>query len=180
MASCAFLMELGGAVVALFRCAPFFGERTDVASSLGRSVQVIDELTPQLEAVAAGETQAQIHRQYGIIVRKEGNDLVAYQRRDIVSGKDLEKLPREQRETLRTYEASMYHFRDRWKKLYARRAKAATGQERDEIDKQLASLVQGMKQELFRVLDFLIQQGMVLRDHYEGIRGIVDTIAAKT
>ena len=54
----AFLIELAGAVVALFRGAPFFRARGDVVSSMARSVAVIDELTPQLEAVAAGETQA--------------------------------------------------------------------------------------------------------------------------
>ncbi len=74
----------------------------------------------------------------------------------------------------------MYRFRNRWRRLYAKRAKASTDRERDEIDKQLASLVRGMKQDFSRLLGFLAQQGMVLRDHYEGVRAIVDTIAAKT
>jgi len=175
----AFLIELAGAVVALFRGAPFFTARGDVVSSMARSVAVIDELTPQLEAVAAGETQAQVHRHYGIVVRKEGNDLVAYQKLHVISGDDLAKLSSEQQEVIHTYESSMERFRERWKKPYDERADA-TDQERRKIDRELGSLVRERKQDLFRILDFLIQRGMVLRDHYERIRGIVDSIAAKT
>ena len=104
---------------------------------------------------------------------------MAYQKLHVISGDDLAKLPSEQQEVIHTYESSMERFRERWKKPYDERADA-TDQERRKIDRELGSLVREMKQDLFRILDFLIQRGMVLRDHYERIRGIVDSIAANT
>ena len=175
----AFLIELAGAVIALFRGAPFFSAKADVVTAMARSVGVIDELQPEIEAVAGGKTQAEVNRQYGIVVHKEGDDLVAYQRMQVISGEQLKKLPPDQQEVIRTYEESMERFRDEWKKLYAQRSKAAPGQDRTEIDKQLAALTREMKKDLHGVLDFLAAQGMMLEDHYRAVRGLVDSLASK-
>src|SRR5262245_342038 len=162
----AFLIELAGAVIALFRGAPFFAGKEDVVTAMAHSVRVIDELKPEIEAVVAGKTQAEVNRHYGIVVRKEGNDLVAYQRMQVISGEQLKNLPPDRQEVVQTYEASMERFRDKWKKLYAKRSKATSEQERGEIDKQLAELTREMGKELHGVLDFLAGQGMMLEDHY--------------
>jgi len=173
----AFLIELAGAVIALFRGAPFFVATGDVASAVSNSAEIIDQLTPQIEAIYLGQTQADVNRHFGIVVRRAGRDLVAYQRVHVISGDDLKKLPLEQQETLETYEKSMNAFRNRWNKLYATRS-AATEAERAKIDQELKLLVKEMRKDLTGILDFLAQQGGVLSDHYQHIRGIVDQLAA--
>lgn len=175
----AFLIELTGAVIALFRGAPFFAAKEDVITAMAHSVRVIDELKPEIEAVVAGKIQAEVNQHFGIVVRKEGNDLVAYQRMQVISGEQLKKLPPDQQEVVRTYEASMERFQDKWKKLYPKRSKAATDQDRSEIDRQLAELTREMAKELHGVLDFLASQGMMLEDHYRAVRGLVDSLASK-
>lgn len=175
----AFLIELAGAVVTLFRNAPFFEAKVDLVSSLSRSVEVIDALTPQIEAVSLGQTQADVDRHYGIVIRKDGKDLVAYQRIHVIESEDLKKLPQEQQEVLEAYESSMNQFGDRWKALYSKRGQASD-EERGTIDNDLKTLVKEMRKDLTGVLDSLARQGGTLNDHYRHIRGIVDKIATES
>ena len=174
----AFLIELGGAVIALFRNAPFFGAKADLATSLADSISVIDDVTPEIEAVVYGHTQAETNRQYGIIVRRERGALVAYQRMQVIKGEDLEKLPPEQRDALEAYKSSMRRFYEDWKSIWARRSSAKTSQERELIEAELQRLVQGMQEDLHGILNFLARQGMVLEDHYQHVRQLVDDLAA--
>ena len=174
----AFLLELAGAVVTLFRSAPFFGATTDLATSLAGSIAVIDDVTDEIDAVVHGRAQARTNRQYGIVVRRERGALVAYQRMQVIKGEDLQKLPPEQRDALEAYETSMTRFHDAWKSVWARRSAAKTLQERESIDTELQRLVQGMQEDLHGILDFFGSQGMVLDDHYRHVRVLVDDLAA--
>ncbi|WP_143135806.1 hypothetical protein [Burkholderia ubonensis] len=174
----AFLLELAGAVIAMFKLAPFFGESSDSTTALAKSIAVIDEFTDQLEAVVCGQLQAETNRQYGIVVRRERGALVAYQRMQVITGDDLQKLPAEQRETLATYEASMKRFHKSWKSTWAKRSAASTDSERVRIEADLQRLVRGMQEDLHGILDFLASQGMVLQDHYTKVRYLVDEFVA--
>jgi len=174
----AFLFELAGAVITLFRGAPFFGASRDLATSLASSIAVIDNVTPEIEAVVYGQAQAQINRQYGIVVRRERGALVAYQRMHVIQPEDLQNLSAEERDALEGYDSSMNRFYEQWKSMWARRSAAVTPQERENIDAELQRLVKGMQRDLHGILDFLARQGMVLEDHYRQVRKLVDDLAA--
>jgi hypothetical protein len=174
----AFLIELAGAVITLFRGAPFFGTSPDLATSLARSIAVIDNVTPEIESVVLGSAQAQVNRQYGIIVRRERGALVAYRREHVIQPEDLQKLSAEERDALAGYKDSMDRFHEQWKSTWARRSAAVTPQERKNIDTELQRLVKGMQQDLHGILDFLARQGMVLEDHYGHVRKLVDDLVA--
>jgi hypothetical protein len=170
----AFLLELAGAVVALFRNAPFFEAKQDVASSVSDSVEVIDELVPEIEAVISGNTQAEVNRQYGVIMRRHGKDLVAYQRLQVIPGEQLDKLPTEEKEAINVRAEAMEALRGRWGKLCKKRVEAKDVQERAAIDTELRLLGDDMRKEFKAILAFLIKQGGVLVDHYSNVRSIVD------
>jgi len=174
----AFLLELAGAVVTLFRSAPFFGATGDLATSLAGSIAVIDDVTDEIEAVVYGRAQARVNRQYGIVVRRERGALVAYQRVQVIKGEDLQKLSPEQRDDLEAYESSMNRFHEDWKSIWAKRSAAKTQQEREAIDAELQRLVRGMQEDLHGILDFFASQGMVLDDHYRHVRALVDDLVA--
>jgi hypothetical protein len=174
----AFLIELAGAVITLFRGAPFFGESSPVTASLASSIAVIDDITEQIDAVVHGRAQAEINKQHGIVVRRERGALVAYQRLQVIKAENLQKLPAQQRDDLEAYEASMNRFHEQWKSLWVKRSAATTSQEREQIDAELQRLVHGMREDLHGILDFFASQGMVLDDHYRHVRSIVDDLAA--
>jgi hypothetical protein len=173
----AFLLELAGAVVVLFRGAPFFEVRSDVAGTVSNSVEVIDALVPEIEAVISGNAQAEVNRQYGVIVRRQGKDLVAYQRLQVIPGEQLEHLSGEEKEAIKVHADRMTSLRDRWEKLYERRIAAKDEKQRAKIDGELKLLGKDLKIEFQATLEFLIRQGAVLEDHYRHVRSIVDRLA---
>ncbi len=174
----AFLIELAGAVITLFRGAPFFVNRSDITASLASSIAVIDDVTDGIEALVLGRMQADINKLHGIVVRKERGALVAYSRLQVIKGDDLQKLPAAQLDTLETYQKSMDRFHQRWKSLWAKRSSAATVSERDKVELEIQELVRGMQKDLHAILDFLANQGMVLQDHYDHVRSLVDDLVA--
>jgi hypothetical protein len=173
----AFLLELAGAVVVLFRGAPFFGTMGDVAGSVSDSVEVIDQLIPEIEAVISGKAQAEVNRQFGVIVRRQGKDLVAYQKLQVIPGAKLEQLSGEEKDAIKIHAGRMASLRDRWDKLYEKRLAAMDPRRRSEIDGELKLLGSDMKVEFQAILEFLIRQGAVLEDHYRNVRSIVDRLA---
>jgi hypothetical protein len=174
----AFLIELAAAVLAIFKMAPFFKSSSSTVASLAKSMEAVDAVEPEMRAVASGQPQA-APSNYGVVIRREGDNLVAFQRMQTIRGEDIDKLPEEQKDVIRTYEASMDRFRSAWKTLYAQRASAATDHDRDQIDAKLRELVRAMKKDLEGVLDFITTQGMYLDDHYRGVRGLVEQLATR-
>jgi len=172
------IIELAVAMIALFKSAPFFGEKPNVVSLMENSIRIIDEVFPDMEELLVGKAQAEKNRQYGIVMRKERGDLVAYQRLQIIHGSDIEKLPEEDKEAIERNKKAMYRFKDRWDETHSKLSEANTESEREEIEKKLAFLVTGMKKEFHSILDLLLRQGVVLQDHYQNVRNIVDDIAS--
>lgn len=172
----AFLVELAGAVIAIFKGAPFFGEKRDMVQTVSDAVEVIDEMFPQIEALIAGNTQAEVNRQYGVIMRRQGRDLVAYQRLQVISGSTLEALPDEQKEEMKFHEQQMLELRSKWTSLYEKRNKVHSDTQRAKIDNELRLLGTEIKKEFKVVLEFLIKQGAILEDHYRHVRQIVDSL----
>lgn len=173
----AFILELAGAVVVLFRGAPFFAVRSDIASTVSDSVEVIDELVPEIEAVISGNVQAELNRQYGVIMRRQGKDLVAYQKLQVIPGERLDHLAAEEKDAIKIHADRMNSLKDRWEKLFQRRIAAKDATQRGKIDDELKLLGKDLKIEFQAVLEFLINQGAVLEDHYRHVRSIVDRLA---
>lgn len=174
----AFLLELAGAVVQIFRDAPFFGEKPDIALSASNSIEVIDELIPQIEAVIAGsEVQADVNRRFGVIMRREGKNLVAFQRMQIITGDQLQSLSQEEKDAIQVHESQMFKLKDRWQELYQKRTDAKTKKEREKINQELRELGKDMKEQFQAILAFLIRQGAVLEDHYRHVSSIIDDLA---
>src|SRR5260370_16258833 len=74
----AFLIELAGAVITLFRGAPFFVNRSDITASLASSIAVIDDVTDGIEALVLGRMQPDINKFHAILVRNKRVPLYTY------------------------------------------------------------------------------------------------------
>ena len=177
----AFLVELAGAVIALFARTDFFADRAgssapsgdSLASSLGDTIEAFDQISDEIEAAIENEPvdPTHVHR---FLIRRMGNDVVAYERMRVLKPEELEQLPEDQRDLVRTYEKSMIKLSKEWKKIKLQ--DGATSPLEPEVRHQQLDLLRTMKGDLVGVLDFLQTQGIYLDDHYAKVRHLVASL----
>jgi len=163
----AFLVELAGAVVAMYKQAPFFVSKSKtITESVGATVEGFDQLSDQIKDVIEMTVETRKPPIHGFIIKRIGNDIVAYRKMQTITGEQLEQLPDEQRNLIKTYEKSMDALRPKWHELWPKRINPKTAEIDENVNSQLLTLVKGMKTDLVGIFDFLEQQNIYLDDHY--------------
>jgi hypothetical protein len=173
----AFLVELAGAVVAMYKQAPFFVSKSKtISESVRATVEGFDQLSDQIKDVIEKTDEASKPHYHGFIIRRTGNDIVAYRKMQTITGEELEQLPAEQRNLINTYEKSMDALRTKWHELWPKRINTKTGEIDEDVNSQLLTLVKGMKEDLIGIFDFLEQLDIYLEDHYQEVRSLIQRL----
>ena len=170
----AFLLELAAAVVALFRRTDFFprpGE--ELATALGSGFEALDQISDEIVATIKNEpldTPRPFHR---YIIRRTGNSVVAYQRMKVLTGDQLDQLPKKKRDQIKLYERSMKNLMIEWKKL----KRSGTAQLDPNVRNRMLDLLRGAKDDLVGILEFLSDENNIyLDDHYIEVRDLVKNL----
>ncbi len=168
----AFLVELAGAVIALYKKTDFFARPADnLATSIGSTLEGFDEIADEIEAVITGQEidPNHVHR---FLVRRTGNSVVAYEKMNVITAEELESLPKEERDLIRTYEDSMNNLVSEWKKL----KRSGAGQLEPAAKEKMLELLRTMKEDLVGIIELLQKSGIYLDDHYMHVRDLVSRL----
>lgn len=167
----ALLVELAAAVVALYRRTDFFARPTEnLATTLGEGFAELDQVSDEIVATIQNRSAKSTPPRF--LIRHVGDSVVAYRRMQVLSAEQLDQLPREQRDLIRTYEKSMKTFTKEWKKL----KQSGDSQLDQSVRQRMLDLLRGAKGDLVGILDFLQDQGIYLDDHYRVVRNLVSKL----
>lgn len=175
----AFLIELAGAVVSLFKRTDFFSRHTqDIAVSLGSAVETFDSLSDEIENVTRQEIYPEEKNSivpaeknpHMYLIRRSGKNIAVYQRIQVITGEQIEHLPAEKREMISTYEKSMNTLKKEWEKI---KGSEATSQIDPKVREKKINLIKEMKNDLVGIIDFLEEQNIYLDDHYIEVRSLI-------
>ncbi len=173
----AFLIELGGSVVILFRKTDFSDMSDDgLMASLDQSAQIIDRISGQILDVVRGQQSPEDAYAHRMLIRRSGNQLAAYQRFGIITKDDLEALPKKERDHIKVHEQSLKQLKKTWDDLYPKRVRS-DGSIDPDTEQRLQHLVSEMKVDLLAILDFIEKRGLYLDDHYQDVRSVVGNFA---
>jgi hypothetical protein len=166
----AFLVELAGAVVALFRRTDFFARPTDnLVTALGSSIEGLDHISDEITATIKHQPIDSSPHPHGFLIQRVGDTMVAYQRMRIITAEDLEHLPEDQRALVRGFEKSMKALVREWLRL---KRTGATQLNQQTRERQI-ELLRLAKDDLVGLLNFLERNGIYLDDHYMEVRSLV-------
>lgn len=177
MLSLIFLLVIIVAAFAYFRPGALGEERTDfltrgedsTAASLSFAVETFDRLSDEIEATITNQPPQGAHP-YGFLIKRIGNDVVAYRRMQTISVDYFDQLPTDIKRLIRTYEKSLRELEKEWDSI---KRNHATSQLDPQVrDKQL-HLIRLMKNDLVGIVDVLQQAGFYLDDHYLTVRSLV-------
>ncbi len=178
MLSLIFLLVIIVAAFAYFRPGALGEERTDflardedsTAVSLSFAVETFDRLSDEIEATITNQQQPQGAHPHGFLIKRIGNDVVAYRRMQIISVDYFDQLPAGVKRLIRTYEKSLKELEKEWESI---KRNHATSQLDPQVrDKQL-HLIRLMKSDLVGIVDVLEKAGFYLDDHYITVRSLV-------
>lgn len=165
------LVAVAGAVIALYKQTDWIPrEGGSLSASLGFAFGTFDRLSDEIDAAIENTAPPTTPQPHGFIVRRVGNDVVAYQRMGTVDGKTLEQLPKADRDLIKSYEKAMRTLETAWKKS---KNTQASGLLDPATRQRQLNLIKGMKAELVGIVDFLQAQGLYLDDHYTHVRDLV-------
>ena len=114
------------------------------------------------------EYRRKIERDGDTIVQK--NQGVEYQR---ITASDLKKLPEADLRHIKVLEESMENHYAVWASVYPQLALSVDLIAKAKTEQQLKGIIVAMKGDLVGILDFLLQAGFDLDDHYRHIRDVV-------
>lgn len=168
----AFFVELAGAVIALFRRTDFFARTPEnLAASIGAALEGLDRISDEITATIKNVPVEQQVQPYRFLIRRMDDSIVAYQRMNVITGQQLDQLPKRQRDLVKGYERAMRRLVRDWEGLKS--TGAPTGQ--DEREREL-ELLRTTKHNLVGLLDFLQGLGIYLDDHYREVRALVSRL----
>jgi hypothetical protein len=87
---------------------------------LGATIEAFDRISDEIEATIKNQPTDPTHA-HRFLIRKMGDSVVAYERMRVITAPELDELPKDQRDLIRTYERSMENFTKDWKKPKSRR-----------------------------------------------------------
>ena len=155
-----------------------------VVTATKGAIDVFDKIAGQIKTVLTGQpkdAQGDDER-WRYRIRPEGSEIVVRQEtrtvQTITAGELSEKLDPSDLALVRTYEASMQKFFDRWQELYAKKDASPDPLVNTITEGQLREQVMKMKGELLGILTFLGKAGVHLDDHYMHVRHLVEQAQA--
>jgi hypothetical protein len=170
----AFLIELAGAVVALFKRTDFFAVKDSASSaSLADAVDTFDRLSDEIEAAIKNQPPPAADRPHRYMIRPFGNNMVAYRQVQSISKDEFDKLPPRTQQEISTYEKSMNDLKKEWDKI---KRESAISQLDPKIRDRQVALIKIMKDDLVGILNTLETAGFYLEDHYQEVRNLVSKL----
>ncbi len=151
-----------------------------VVTATKGAIDVFDKIAGQIKTVlqkrpkeAEGDEDRWRYK-----IQAAGNEIVVKQAErtvQVVTGDQLSKvLGPNDLELVKTYEASMQRYFNRWKAVYAKKDASQDPLVNAITDEQLAEQITKMKAELLGILAFLQKAGVHLDDHYMHVRHLVE------
>src|SRR3989442_2584510 len=143
-----------------------------VAATAG--VGLIDKISDQVSRFLTksdppfGHHRASIEHEGEAIVQKRHG--VETQR---VTYRDLQKLPEADLRHIKILEQSMENHYAVWAAVYPQLALAVDPIAKAKTEQQLTGIILSMKTDLIGILEFLLQAGLDLDDHYRNIHDVV-------
>jgi hypothetical protein len=170
----AFLIELAGAVVALFKRTDFFAAKDPaVSASLADAVDTFDRLSDEIEAAIKNQPPPSANRPHQFIIRRFGNDIVAYRQVQSISKDRFDKLPSRTQREIGTYEKSMNTLKKEWDNI---KRENPMSQLDPRIRERQVALIKIMKDDLVGIVNTLETAGFYLDDHYKEVRDLVSKL----
>jgi hypothetical protein len=146
---------------------------TQAIAAATAGVALIDKIGDQVSRFLTKreptfEHRASIERDGDAIVQKQHG--VESHR---ITAADLAKLPEAQLRHIKVYEQSMENHYAVWASVYPQLSLAIDPIAKAKTEQQLKGIVASMKGDLVAILDFLMDGGLDLDDHYREIRDVV-------
>ena len=156
--------------------APLRAADKNALDALARALSYLDSIYPALAAVTRG--QAEKPSNYSLVASKEGDEIAFRRTGDrkeppvmVITASDIEKLPKEERDHIRTREASMQQLVKKWEELYPKRM-SGTVDDQQKKGEELKELAREICRGLDGILNHLGILGKRLEDHYAAARSI--------
>jgi len=178
MISLIFLLVIIVAVFSFVRPEALRGERVDplrrgresTSASLSDAVNTFDRLSDEIEATITNQPQSSNIHPRGYLIRRIGNNLVAYQRMQSFSEDHFDQLPADIKRQIETYKKSMQRLYREWESI---KRSSATSQLDPQVREKQLNLIKSMKGDLVGIIDVLQQAGFFLDDHYLKVRSLL-------
>lgn len=176
-----FLLVIIVAGFGFFRPEALRGERVDslrqdgvsAGTSLSSAVETFDLLSDQIEATITNKPLPPGTIPHGYLIKRIGNEMVAYRRVQTISFDQFDKLPKDVKRHIETYEKSMQRLYEEWESI--KRTQAISQLDPQVRDKQL-NLIRAMKSDLVGIIDVLRMIGFYLDDHYIYVRDLIQQL----
>jgi hypothetical protein len=155
-------------------------EITAVVAATKGAVEIFDKVAGQIKSVLTNrpkEAEGEDDR-WRYKIRTEGNNIVVKQQDQVVQTVTAEQLSNVLNPSdlalVRTYEASMDRYFNRWKALYSKKDASQDPLVNVITEEQLTEQIVKMRSELLGILAFLEKCSVHLDDHYMNIRYLVE------
>ena len=148
--------------------------RGSAMKAFSKSVNMVNELYPQVEATAANAPED--HREHSVMIEGKGDHVVQKNHGKVktFTPDDLKKLSERQLRHISIFQQDLESSYAKWKKLYRRRQKEmphVTARTRS----ALRDVIADMKDSLDRVMAFLNAAKLDIEDHYAFFQSVIDS-----
>jgi hypothetical protein len=141
---------------------------TALLTATAAAVKLIDNLADPVERFLTKRSAPTVPKEHRCKI--EGKE------EDGITGDQLEKLPRDCYEHIRTLEESMQRHYRLWQKIYPRRNSSADPLVNAKVDESVRELILNMKADLVGIINFLQSIGVHLDDHYKMFRNLIEQV----
>jgi hypothetical protein len=148
-----------------------------VIATAGAAINLFDKAATQVVRFIRKDPSSEIPKQFSYNVGGKKDKLeVTHQGRriQVITGKDLESLPKEYYGHIQTYESSLRRKYDVWKEVFPLRDSSVDPVANAKINAQLRDLSLKMKDDLIGIIDFLASIHVELDDHYMVYRDVIE------
>jgi hypothetical protein len=158
---------------------PLQASGKDVAiglQALARVFQGIDQHYPEIRQVVSKEERLPAS-DYRVVAEARNGAIDFVDRRSqtattTITAEDLERLPENDRQYIKSIERSLQTRFRKWTSLYPKRAKATDTASRERLQKELEDIAAEICSELQQIFRHLGTLGYALQDHYSAMQSI--------
>jgi hypothetical protein len=150
---------------------------TTAIGAASSAVALIDKIYDQVDRFLTGRPDPVIPKEHRQKIEKEGDTLVSKKPDGSVcqriTADDMKKLPESSLRHIKVLEQSMENHYSIWARVYSQLPLAVDPIKKAQTEQQLHGIINDMKSDLDGILQFLLDSGMHLDDHYMHIRSLV-------
>jgi hypothetical protein len=157
-----------------------------IISAASSAIDLVDKVSRQFEKFVTGNTEPLISKEYSYQVKEtpdHKNLITTYQGKEnqrVTYAELVKKLSDADLKHIKTLETSMNNYYQQWEAVYPTLSFETNGLTKVKMEQQLKNMiVNGMAQDLQRIISFIEKCGLSLDDHYLRIRDLAES-AEKT